>query len=206
MIWHFLRTRRWQRKSGVPLFVRRGTLESAGFTLIETLVAVTILMVAIVAPMTLVSRSLAAAYYARDQVIAFHLGQEAIETVRHVRDHNILLTALGTPTDILEGIPVDQQFIVNTLDDTIDTAACISGTCPPIQRDPTDTFYGYGSGWTDTRFTRSVFADVVAEDENEVPVEVRISVQITWQTASFQTRSFIIRASLFRWIEDSTSL
>ena len=49
-----------------------------GFTLIETLVAVSLLTVAIVAPMTLTARSLSAAYYARDQITAFHLAQEAI--------------------------------------------------------------------------------------------------------------------------------
>src|SRR3989344_5745503 len=66
------------------------SISSRGFTLIETLVAVTLLSVAITAPMSLTTRSLAAAYYARDQITAFHLAQEAIESVRHARDHNIL--------------------------------------------------------------------------------------------------------------------
>src|SRR3989344_4356012 len=80
---------------------------SRGFTLIETLVAVSFLTVAIVAPMTLTTKSLSTAYYARDQITSFHLAQEAIETVRHVRDGNILSNALGESVDLfnLEDIP-----------------------------------------------------------------------------------------------------
>ena len=62
----------------------------AGMTLIETLVAITILTVAIVSPMSLTMQSLSASYYARDQVIAFNLAQEAIESLRARRDANIL--------------------------------------------------------------------------------------------------------------------
>src|SRR3989338_503600 len=75
---------------------------TTGFTLIETLVAISLLTVAIVVPMSLVTKSLSTAYYARDQVTAFHLAQEAIEIVRHVRDNNILMNAQGTPTDLLK--------------------------------------------------------------------------------------------------------
>ena len=174
------------------------------FTLIETLVAVSLLTVAVVAPMSLTSKSLATAYYAREQVTAFHLAQEAVETVRHVRDHNILVTALGTPTDILAGIPIGVPFIVNTLNDDIDDGPCGSGTCPPLQRDPTGTFYGYGVGWTDTIFTRTVMAETVAS-EGSVPQEIRISVTVSWQAGALQIpRTITISENLYRWIEDGS--
>ncbi len=177
--------------------------KTTGFTLIETLVAVSLLSVAIVAPMSLTTKSLASAYYARDQIIAFHLAQEAVETVRHVRDNNILKTVSGTPTDILKDIPVGRPFIISTLDDSMNSDKCNSGTCPPLQIDPTQTFYGYGSGWTNTRFTRAVEVQAVASDA-EVPQEIRTSVTVSWRTGSFQTRSFTIRQNLYRWVEDDT--
>ena len=89
---------------------------SRGMTLIETLVAISILAVAIVAPMTLTMQSLSSAYYARDQVVASNLAQEAIESVRAVRDGNILRIALNgpdvacTPTSLLCNIPIDTDF------------------------------------------------------------------------------------------------
>src|SRR5688572_14888059 len=63
---------------------------SQGFTFVETLVAIAILLMAIAAPLTLGSQGLAASRVARDQVIATYLAQEAIEYARNIRDGNTL--------------------------------------------------------------------------------------------------------------------
>ena len=84
-------------------FTQVPTSESKGFTLIETMVAISILMVAIVAPMSLAAQSLSAAYYARDQITAFYLAQEGIEVVRSVRDTNILKIAGSLTVLLLAG-------------------------------------------------------------------------------------------------------
>ena len=78
-----------------------------GFTLIETLAAIMLITVSIVAPMELTVQSLSAAYYARDQITASNLAQEGIEAVRAVRDANVLKIAEGvTPApDLFDGIP-----------------------------------------------------------------------------------------------------
>ena len=193
-----------------------------GFTLVETLVAVTLLSVAITAPMTLTTKSLAAAYFARDHVTAFHLSQEAIESVRHVRDHNILLTALGTPTDLLAGIPdtVGGAFTVDTRNDSM-TACTDTGTYPPDGCPPLSTngeLYGYSTGgeascgegvtpgtnncWAPTRFTRVVRASFVGGS----PDEVRITVVVSWRSGTFQSRSVTISENLYRWVEDGSGI
>ncbi len=178
---------------------RKGT---RGFTLIETLVAISILTAAVASSMSLTTRSLATAYYARDQVTAFHLAQEAVETVRHVRDGNILSNALGTTVDLLEGIPsiAGAPFIVDTRDDSME--ACPPGGCPPLRTD--GELYGYeeGSEWADTRFVRSVIAELV----DGSPDEVRVSVTVSWQSGSFQARSFTISENLYRWVEDGSAI
>lgn len=180
-----------------------------GFTLIETLVAVTILSVAITAPMALTAKSLATAYYARDQIIAFHLAQEAIEAIRHRRDNNILTNVFGNQADLLEGIPstTGSPFTVDTRDDS--TALCDAAGCPPLQSN--GELYGYrpgcsmpttdcgaGEGWTNSRFTRTVTARFVSGSSDEVT----ISVEVEWTTGSFQTRSFTISENLYRWVEE----
>ena len=82
-----------------------------GFTLVETLAAITLIMIAIVPPMGLTVQSLSVAYYARDQITASNLAQEGIEAVRAVRDGNILASAEsangGTGTSLFNGIPTD---------------------------------------------------------------------------------------------------
>lgn len=61
-----------------------------GFTLIETMVAISILTLAIAGPMFTASRSIVAAQTARDQLIATYLAQEGIEHVRAMRDNAYL--------------------------------------------------------------------------------------------------------------------
>ncbi len=61
-----------------------------GFTLMETLVAISILLIAVVAPMLTIGGALSFIYIARDQMIAVNFAQEGIEVVRQKRDSNML--------------------------------------------------------------------------------------------------------------------
>ncbi len=179
----------------------------AGFTLIETMVAVSLLAVAIVAPMTLVSRSLAAAVYARDQVTAFYLAQEGIEAVRSVRDnsilHNAFLDENGTPVDIFEDIPLNSPFKVDARYRVASgviqpcNGVCDSDPLELIEVGENGTLYGYGSG-IDTRFTRTLNAYKVNGDPNEI----RIDVTVKWKTGAFNERTFTISENMYRWVED----
>ncbi len=172
-----------------------------GFTLIETMVAISLLTIAIVAPMSLTTQSLSSAYYARDQITAFYLAQEAIEAVRHVRDGNVLNNAIGTQTNLLTGIPdtTGNPFTVDTLDDSM--ALCPAGSCPPLKSNGELYGYGTGSAWTPTRFTRSVRATFVGGGQDEV----HIAVTVAWQTGAYSARSFTISDNLFRWVNDGSA-
>jgi prepilin-type N-terminal cleavage/methylation domain-containing protein len=63
-----------------------GVKAHRAFTLIETMVAVTILTLAIAGPLFTASRAIVAAQNARDQLTASYLAQEGIEYVRMMRD------------------------------------------------------------------------------------------------------------------------
>lgn len=180
--------------------------DTRGFTLIETLVALSLLSVAIVAPMTLVSQSLKSAYYARDQVTAYNLAQEGIEAVRAIRDGNILVNALSSANvDLLTGIAVDgQPFVIDARNDQIWTTC----TDRPLKTD--GTLYGYGTdpctqsgsdGWTPTRFHRSLVATFVDAAHDEI----RIESTVRWRTSSYQERTFTIYENMYRWIEDGSA-
>lgn len=177
---------------------------SSGFTLIETLVAISFLSIAIVAPMSLVSQSLSTAYYARDQVAAFNLAQEGLEAVRAIRDGNILENALfNSNVDILTGIPIAQEFIIDARDNEIWTE------CTDARLKTDGSLYAYGSDpctaseaeWVPTVFRRVVEASYAGAG----PDEIRVSVTVTWTTATAQTRSFTIYENMFRWVEDGSA-
>lgn len=182
---------------------------SRGFTLLETMVAITVLMISIVAPMTLASQSLNAAYYARNQITAYYLAQEAIEVVRNVRDANILTIANDGTANLFDGIcPSLAQctsgytFTVDALEPPGQAIQACSGTCAPLQTNGTEYGQNYAgqSGWTPTVYTRTVTAKLV----NANPDELRISVNVTWEQGSFQTQTFTISEDLYRWINDGS--
>ena len=60
-----------------------------GFTLIETLVAIAVLVIAIAGPLTIANKALTSALYSRDQSIASNLAQESMEIIKNTRDNNI---------------------------------------------------------------------------------------------------------------------
>ena len=65
-------------------------MKTKAFTLIETMVAVTILTLAIAGPLMTANSAIVAAEISRDQLSASYLGQEGIEYVRSVRDNAYL--------------------------------------------------------------------------------------------------------------------
>lgn len=71
-----------------PFFMNK----RAGFTLVETLVAIAIMTIAIAGPLYTASRAIIAAEISRDQLIASYLAQEGIEYVRAMRDNEFLAT------------------------------------------------------------------------------------------------------------------
>lgn len=65
-------------------------MSTSGFTLIEALVAISILMISVAGPLVAASTGLQNSMYARDQIVAFYIAQEGIEMIRAVRDGNAL--------------------------------------------------------------------------------------------------------------------
>ena len=65
------------------------------FTLIEALVAISILMIAIASPMMLAQKGLSTATLSKDQMVATFLVQDAIESVKNIRDQIAMRGGVG---------------------------------------------------------------------------------------------------------------
>ncbi|NTV44543.1 MAG: prepilin-type N-terminal cleavage/methylation domain-containing protein [Candidatus Yonathbacteria bacterium] len=166
--------------------------DQKGFSLIETLVAVSILMLAVVGPLTIASKGLNSAQFARDQIIAFHLAREATELIRNRRDTNMLPEG-ADPAAWLNGLAACQSPSLCIVDPmTMVFSSCPGGVCPPLRRSANGV-YGYNAAWTRTGFTRSITG------EELVPgVEVVAHVTVSWRTGAL-TKSFIINEHFFNW-------
>jgi len=62
-----------------------------GFSLVETLVAISILLIVIVGPMTISSKAAKSSTFATEQVQAFFLAQEGLELAQKMRDDFLLV-------------------------------------------------------------------------------------------------------------------
>jgi prepilin-type N-terminal cleavage/methylation domain-containing protein len=76
----------------------------SGFTLVETLVAITILLIVMVGPMTISSQTAKSSTFASEQVTAFFLAQEGVELMQKARD-DLLVRSFATDATTAERSP-----------------------------------------------------------------------------------------------------
>ncbi len=171
----------------------------AGFTFIETLVAISILLIALVAPMSLAQDGIRGARLAQDQIVAFYLAQEGLEMVRNIRDQNKL-----NGNDILTGLsdcvvdpdsPTDTGCRMDSGDSGFGVSSC-TGDCGPIGFYPysgsgNTGVYGYGvAGYQDTKFSRDIRAWYkTPPNRNEAIIEVIIEWELSGTPQSYTVRN-----------------
>lgn len=161
----------------------------SAFTLIETLVAISVLLISLTGPLSIAVQSLNSAYYARDQITAFYLAQEAVEYVRAVRDQNYLN---GNPWLTNLSDCVDATCTVNFPDFTHEL--CSNGVCTPVLRNTTTGLFGDNVG-DRTAYTRSVTLESIPGTADEVTIEVNVS----WKSSGIN-RQFKITEQLLNWL------
>lgn len=73
------------------------TNKKEGFTLVETLIGITILLVSVITPLSVASYAITYSNNARDEVVATNLAQEAIEFIRNERDRSFMAVSSPAP-------------------------------------------------------------------------------------------------------------
>ena len=170
-----------------------------GFTLVETMVAISILMLGILGPLSIASSGLRNSLFAKDQVTAYYLAQEGIEYVRYVRDDNYLdgkkpwLSGLDNCTGTF-GCTVDTEkwFTTNaSVTDKCTFADC--GDDGLLYKIASNQHYTHqsGSGNTATPFTR-----IIKVEKNINDREIKVTSTVTWQTGDGQ-KSFTLTENVF---------
>lgn len=80
------------------MMYRQRQPKQAGYSLVEVMVAIMVLMIAIVGPMTVASKGLKNARLAKEQTTAFFLAQEGLEMVTKFRN-DLALSVYQDPVD-----------------------------------------------------------------------------------------------------------
>ncbi len=165
----------------------------AGFTLIETFIAISVLLLAVAGPLTIAARSLLSASFARDQITAYYLAQEAVELIRNKRDNNTLSSASSWISGMESCFGTEGCYVDARTEDPVFTP-CVTSGCPFLYRSTATGFYSYdtSTGTDQSPFIRSVHMTEISPDEFSV------SVTIAWKTGPL-FKSFTIQDNFLNW-------
>jgi len=164
-----------------------------GFTLIETLVAIFVLLVSTTGPLTFAQSGLRSSFLARDQIVAFYLAQDAIETIKSMRDNSSI-----QGNDWLAGIPVQcftagQKCQIDTIGN-VEVTTCSSGGCDPLRINNNNQF-GVGGSGPASQYTRTLYLSEIVNDR-----EAQIIVDVSWDTNFLSDRSIIVQENVYNWV------
>lgn len=157
----------------------------------ETLVAISLLLLAITGPMVFAQNALRAAFNSRDQVTAFYLAQDAIELVKNVRDNNVLYGKVGSNEGTKYWLSGLEGCSTSDFGCTVDTSASVGVFSPcTIGAEPgcrgamddasqdnhlkvnSESIIGH-VGAEESIFSRTVYIDSAGTDEAKITVKVR---------------------------------
>lgn len=161
------------------------------FTLIETLVAISVLLISLVGPLSIAAQALKSAYYARDEITAFYLAQEGLEYVRAVRDQNYLA---NPQQSWLSGLSACQSALCSIDFPNFSDASCANNSCAPLLIDPVTGLFNTQTG-APSGFTRSVTIVPVSG----MPDEMQVQSTVSWASAGI-SRSFTLSEYIFNWL------
>jgi Tfp pilus assembly protein PilV len=199
-------------------------LKLKGFSMVEALVAITVLTIGVVGPLSLLANSISNANYAKNQITAFFLAQEGQELVINARNNNRLadpsrvnpdpnsdendqlywLGHYGLRKCIPDAGAGSDVCYVDASADTLEFKPCDGNgklACPNLKNLP-EGFYGYSDDTTikDSIFNRSIQIDPITDGSGTNPSYVnraRLTVKVTWQEKSL-TRNFVLQSIIYR--------
>ncbi|MBI4065655.1 prepilin-type N-terminal cleavage/methylation domain-containing protein [Candidatus Kaiserbacteria bacterium] len=174
---------------------------SRGFTLIETMVAVTILAFAVAGPLYTANRVVVAAQTARSQLTASYLAQEGIEYVRSVRDNEYLSAYRAGGTNVSSTAWNNFLNAITTscgtscqFDPTNNSLTACSGSgCSALWLSSANVYTQKQTSGVATPFTRTIQAVAITANDEKItstvswnfhgtPYSVTINTHITpWQ-------------------------
>lgn len=164
-----------------------------GFSLIETMVAITVLVMVITGPITLAANSLKSASVARNNFIAANLAQEGVELIRLYRTNNVI-QGRSWLDDILPPGPSECVSGLGCYIDskTVTLGKCTGVSCPVLRIDSLG-MYNYSTG-TNTIFIRTIHINTINADT------VRVTVTINWNER-FGDQSVVLEEIMHNWIQ-----
>src|SRR3989338_1179046 len=170
--------------------------KNKGFTLVETLVAISIFTVSILALLSILTQGISNVSYAKKKIIASYLAQEGIEYIRNMRDTFALFDSIdsqrgwdlfnvklaGASCQAANGCyfgDLDADDFTNPNQPMTGITVAICGpSCPPLLYNEATGKYGYTAAGLDSGFVRQVRTQINSADE------IKIFSTVSWTQGS----------------------
>lgn len=186
----------------MKLNISKTTEIKKGFTLIETMVAITILMIAIIGPMSIISRYFSDNNYARNQIIASSLAQEGAEMATNIIRNQLSSASVNACPDSNEWLVGGSSSLGDCVSSSGDEKLCdisplnksvtsctpgtgsLSVVCQDKLYQNSDGLYLPGTDGAASIFSRGIkIEDITHIDSStnrDVPLEARITSSVSW--------------------------
>lgn len=166
-----------------------------GFTIVESLVAISILVVSVIGAMSAIQSGISSYIFSKDQITAFYLAQEGFEQIRNIRDENNLsdlnwLNGIAENSD--DPCYFGEACTVSPIEETNATRCSAPGSCPVLHQDTATGFFGYNSSWPESIFRREI--ELSSVNANEISV----TVTVYW-SKGILNRQFKVRENILNW-------
>ena len=153
-----------------------------GFSFIESILAVFMVSVGMIAVLSLISKNLKESIDSRDQITASLLAQEGIELVRNLRDNNWAQAKStfekGFPNSSMSKCSITyKEFAISCGGSSLD------GTTLRLN---IDKFFDYYSSVKQTKFRRKIMVSYDTNNKNTATSATIYSI-VTWKNASNHT-------------------
>ncbi|MBP6883992.1 MAG: type II secretion system protein [Candidatus Pacebacteria bacterium] len=183
-----------------------------GFTLVETLVAISIFSVSLMALMSVLANGIASTSYVKEKDTAIYLAQEGIEYMRNMRDTYVLYSSspqagwdafknklTENSCTGVNGCYFNADGLFTTISSPMEMTKISFGTCTsfgcsnaPMLYNSSTGKYGYTAG-SATNFIRKINVQVSTN-------ETKILSTVYWTQGS-GTYNLTLSENLFNWVE-----
>lgn len=176
-------------------------MKSNGFTIIEVLIAIFVILVGLLGAFSVINQSLSASGIVSSRLVAAYLAQEGIEIIRNIRDTNWLQAGEPLKTSPWDnGLPdgnwqVDYTTVTLLGTDEFEQCGDSGYNCEDYDGDflklNDSGFYNYSLG-TPTKFKRKI---TLAKEGEDV---LKVSVLVEWE---LRQKSYQLSAQekLYNW-------
>jgi len=172
-----------------------------GFTLVEALISITILMISVAAPLSLAAKGLTAASLAKKQIVAFYLAQDATEAIINIKTGNKI-----DFSGILNGLE-DCDIAVSTHGCAIDTLTpgssieqCSNpdcGTKGRLYKTPSGLYRKSASLGDFSGFVRQIKIKKI--ETGAVVEEAQIETTVWWKSPTNEVQKYVLTTNIANW-------